>query len=125
MSPNAPRSGRAVLDFTDRAFTIATTRNRLLRLARAHLAPRLAPLALRFAPARAVAFRAISQLGIHYRHSPITTEGSHPPRRGPRSGDRLPDACITQDGQDCWLHEALTAEGFFVARTQGHLSTTS
>jgi hypothetical protein len=109
--PERAPVGRAVLDFTDRAFTIATTRNPLLRLARSQLVPRLAPLALRFTPARAAAFRTISQLGIHYRPSPLSTEGPDPLRHGARSGDRLPDARITHDGQDCWLHEALAGGG--------------
>jgi 2-polyprenyl-6-methoxyphenol hydroxylase-like FAD-dependent oxidoreductase len=104
--------GRAVLEFTDRAFTIATTDNPLLRLARTQLAPRLAPLALRVTPARAAAFRTLSQLAIHYRRSPISTEGPSPSRRGPRAGDRLPDAPVTRDGQDCWLHHALAEGGF-------------
>ena len=112
--PERAPVGRAVLRFTDRAFSIATTDNPLLRLARARLAPRLAPLALRFTPVpvRAAAFRAVSELGIHYRQSPITSAGTHQPRRGVRSGDRLPDARITRDGQDCWLGEALAAAGF-------------
>ncbi|MDQ0945618.1 FAD-dependent monooxygenase [Streptomyces sp. V1I1] len=82
--------GRNVLRFTDRAFTIATSRNPLLKLARAHVAPRLAPLALRLPFLRAAAFRTVSQLAIHYRRSLATTEGPHSPRHGPRAGDRLP-----------------------------------
>jgi 2-polyprenyl-6-methoxyphenol hydroxylase-like FAD-dependent oxidoreductase len=104
--------GRWVLRFTDRAFTIATTRNPLLRLARAQLVPRVAPLVLRPAQVRAVAFRTLSQLGIRYRHSPISTEGPRAPRRGARSGDRLPDAHIRRDGDESWLSEALTAASF-------------
>jgi 2-polyprenyl-6-methoxyphenol hydroxylase-like FAD-dependent oxidoreductase len=83
--------GRNVLRFTDRAFTIATSRNPLLRLARTRVAPRLAPLVLRLPGVRGAAFRTLSQLGIHYRRSPATAEGPHPSRRGPRAGDRLPD----------------------------------
>lgn len=84
--------GRNVLRFTDRAFTIATSRNPLLKLARAHVAPRLAPPALRLPFLRAAAFRTVSQLAIHYRRSLATTEGPHSPRHGPRAGDRLPDS---------------------------------
>ncbi|MEU4495837.1 FAD-dependent monooxygenase [Streptomyces sp. NPDC023998] len=83
--------GRNVLRFTDRAFTIATSRNPLLRLARTRGAPRLAPLVLRLPALRAAAFRTLSQLAIHYERSPATAEGPHAPRRGPRAGDRLPD----------------------------------
>ncbi|MFB6783160.1 FAD-dependent monooxygenase [Streptomyces sp. NPDC056352] len=83
--------GRNVLRFTDRAFTIATSRNPVLRLARTHVAPRVAPVVLRSTSLRAAAFRTLSQLAVHYRHSPATTEGPHPRSRGPRAGDRLPD----------------------------------
>ncbi|MGW2050671.1 FAD-dependent monooxygenase [Streptomyces sp. NPDC001858] len=83
--------GRSVLRFTDRAFTIATSSNPVIRFARTRLAPRLAPLALRATGPRGRVFRTVSELGIHYRRSPASTAGSRPPRVGPRAGDRLPD----------------------------------
>ena len=83
--------GRSVLRFTDRAFTIGTSRNPLIRLARTRLAPRLAPLALRATGPRGRVFRTVSELGIHYRRSPASSAGSRPPGKGPRAGDRLPD----------------------------------
>ncbi|MGW0821349.1 FAD-dependent monooxygenase [Streptomyces sp. NPDC002845] len=83
--------GRTVRRFTDRAFTVATSGNPLIRLARTGLAPWLAPLALRSGRLRGVAFRTVSELGIHYRRSPVSVTGPHLPRRGPRAGDRLPD----------------------------------
>lgn len=83
--------GRVVRRFTDRAFTVGTSGNPAIRLARTQLAPRLAPLALRSAALRGRIFRTVSELGIHYRRSPASVDGSRPPRRGPRAGDRLPD----------------------------------
>ncbi|WP_406726475.1 FAD-dependent monooxygenase [Streptomyces sp. GD-15H] len=83
--------GRNVLRLTDRAFTVATSGNPVLRIGRTHIAPRLAPLALRPTGIRARLFRTVSELGIHYRRSPASTAGSRPPRGGPRAGDRLPD----------------------------------
>ncbi|MFG2369289.1 FAD-dependent monooxygenase [Streptomyces mirabilis] len=83
--------GRSVLRFTDRAFTIATSRNPALRLARTQLAPRLIPLALRATGMRGRLFRTVSELGIHYRHSPASSTGPRSSKRGPRAGDRLPD----------------------------------
>ncbi|MEV0738477.1 FAD-dependent monooxygenase [Streptomyces sp. NPDC050549] len=83
--------GRSVLRFTDRAFTVATSGNPAIRLARTRLAPRLVPLAVRARGPRGRVFRTVSELGIHYRRSPASTSGSRPPGRGPRAGDRLPD----------------------------------
>ena len=117
--------GAFVLRFTDRAFTAVTSAHPLLRAARTRLAPRLIPWALRFRPGRAAAFRTVSQLGIRYPDSPaVDTGGPHragrwrPPgprrglRCGPRAGDRLPDARVSRDGVECWLHEALTYPTF-------------
>jgi 2-polyprenyl-6-methoxyphenol hydroxylase-like FAD-dependent oxidoreductase len=83
--------GRIVRRLTDRAFTIVTSGNPALRLARTRLAPRLAPLALRATALRGRIFRTVSELGIHYRRSPVSAAGPRSPRRGPRAGDRLPD----------------------------------
>jgi 2-polyprenyl-6-methoxyphenol hydroxylase-like FAD-dependent oxidoreductase len=99
--------GRFVVGFSDRAFSIGTSSNPLVRLLRAGVAPRLAPLALRSRSGRALAFRTISQLAIHYRGSPLSEEGRPVLRRGPKAGDRLPDARIERDGKPIRLQEAL------------------
>jgi len=104
--------GGFVVRFTDRAFSAATSTNSLLRAFRTQLVPRMLPLGLRFDRAVAYGFRTISQLNISYRHSPAVQEGHPPLRRGPRAGDRLPEARITRDDQACWLGEALAAPGF-------------
>jgi Aromatic-ring hydroxylase, C-terminal len=44
---------------------------------------------------------------LRYRHSPAVEEGTPAPHRGPKAGDRLPDARIARDGQTTWLQEAL------------------
>jgi 2-polyprenyl-6-methoxyphenol hydroxylase-like FAD-dependent oxidoreductase len=104
--------GRQVLRFTDRAFTIATSTNPLIRFGRTHVAPRLIPLALRFRRARAYGFRTVSELAIRYRTSPLSVDGPNPPARGPRAGDRLPDAPLRVDGSQTTLHAALSRPGF-------------
>ncbi len=104
--------GRFVLRFTDRAATIATSESQILRLLRTQLLPRLAPLALRFSKGRAYFFRILAQLRIHYRSSPAVQEGEPALTRGPKAGDRLPDARIASDGQPGWLQEALAAPHF-------------
>jgi 2-polyprenyl-6-methoxyphenol hydroxylase-like FAD-dependent oxidoreductase len=104
--------GRFVLRFTDRAFTVATSRGPLARMVRTRLVPSLAPLALRFGPGRALGFRTVSQLGVRYRASPAVQEGRPAPAGGPRAGDRLPDGPLTHDGRPRWLHESLRGPGF-------------
>jgi 2-polyprenyl-6-methoxyphenol hydroxylase-like FAD-dependent oxidoreductase len=117
--------GAFVLRFTDRAFTAVTSPHPLLRAARTHVAPRVLPVALRLRAGRRLAFRTVSQLGIRYRNSPAVDTGDVRARRrhrGPLPGDRLPDGRITRDGQQGWLHEALTAPGFHLllcGRTDG------
>jgi 2-polyprenyl-6-methoxyphenol hydroxylase-like FAD-dependent oxidoreductase len=104
--------GRDVLRFTDRAFTIATSTNPLVRSLRTHAAPRLISVAFGSRRARAMGFRALSELAISYRDSPAAQEGHPRPRHGPRAGDRLPDAPIVIDGQPTTLHRVLVAPRF-------------
>ena len=104
--------GRFVLRFTDRAARIAISESRTLRLLRTELVPRLAPLVLRSSRARSYGFRTLAQLRIHYRTSPAVREGEPTPTRGPKAGDRLPDARIALDGQAGWLQDALAAPRF-------------
>jgi 2-polyprenyl-6-methoxyphenol hydroxylase-like FAD-dependent oxidoreductase len=104
--------GGFVVRFTDRAFAVATSTSPLLRALRTQAVPRVLPLALRSDRGMAYGFRTLAQLNIAYRHSPAVQEGQPAPRRGPRAGDRLPDARIARDGQDRWLGEALAAPRF-------------
>lgn len=104
--------GRRVLRFTDRAFNAGTSTNPLVRLVRVRLVPRLLPFALRFRRARTAGLRTVSQLAIHYRHSRLSVGAVSPWTRGPRPGDRLPDAHITRDGEVGTLHGAVSDQGF-------------
>ncbi len=104
--------GKMVLRFTGRAFTIATSTNPIVRLARTRFASAVIPLALKAGTARAYAFRTVSQLGIGYRHSRLSVDGPDPPRKGPKAGDRPPDASIVHDGQPTRLHRALASAGW-------------
>ena len=83
---------RAVLATTERAFGLATSRRLLLRKVRAGLFAGTAALLLRLRPVRRAGFRVISQLNIRYPDSPLSVEGPHRPRQGPRPGDRFPHA---------------------------------
>jgi 2-polyprenyl-6-methoxyphenol hydroxylase-like FAD-dependent oxidoreductase len=101
--------GRSVLRLSDRAFTVATSSSVIAGAVRTQLAPRLLPLVARSPRVRALAFRLISELAINYRRSPAVAEGDSPPRRGPRAGDRLPDARVAKNHRGYWLHEAVEA----------------
>jgi 2-polyprenyl-6-methoxyphenol hydroxylase-like FAD-dependent oxidoreductase len=104
--------GTFVVRFTDRAFTVATSANPLVRAVRTKVVPRVLPLALRFDRAVASGFRTVSQLGISYRDSPAVQEGEPALRRGPRAGDRLPDTRVTRDGKPVRLHQVLAEPRF-------------
>jgi 2-polyprenyl-6-methoxyphenol hydroxylase-like FAD-dependent oxidoreductase len=112
--PERAPVGRMVLRMTDRAFTIATSTNPLVRFARTRVAPAIIPLVLKPKIGRSFAFRTVSQLGIRYRSSPLSLNGPHAPRHGPKAGDRLPDAPVVLDGQTSTLHNALTPPGWHV-----------
>ncbi|WP_446215077.1 FAD-dependent monooxygenase [Micromonospora sp. IBHARD004] len=110
--PERAPIGRMVLRFTDRAFTIATSTNPLVRFARTRVAPAVIPLAARARAGRAFAFRTVAELDIRYRRSPLSVEGPRPPRRGPRAGDRLPDGPVVRDGRSTTLHQVTGAPGW-------------
>jgi 2-polyprenyl-6-methoxyphenol hydroxylase-like FAD-dependent oxidoreductase len=100
--------GRGVLRFTDRAYRIATSTNPVIRALRTTLAPELVRVALASRRGRALAFRSVAQLAIAYRDSPISQEGQPRLRKGPRAGDRLPNAPVTAPGRpSTTLHEVL------------------
>ncbi|HEY3199163.1 MAG TPA: FAD-dependent monooxygenase [Actinomycetes bacterium] len=104
--------GRAVLRFTDRAFSVATTTNPALRLIRSEVVPRLAPVVLRFRRLRGMAFRTVSELSIHYRRSPVSVDGPGGRGHGIAAGMRLPDAPVLVDGRTTTLHKMTTAPKF-------------
>jgi hypothetical protein len=81
---------------------------------------RLAPVAAPLVPAVigrrliAGAIRLLSQLGVSYRHSPLSVEGTPHRRGGPRAGDRLPDQLVSSAGRSIRLHDLLAGPGVHV-----------
>jgi len=110
--PERAPVGARVLRFTDRAYTIATSTNPIVRFARTRVVPAIIPLVLKPRALRAYAFRTVSQLAIRYRSSPLSANGPHAPRRGAKAGDRLPDAPIIHDGQNTTLHAVTARPGW-------------
>ncbi len=84
---------------------------------RSEVAPLAAPLVPAVMARRrmvAAGIRLLSQLGVNYRRSPLSIDGTPPPRRGPRAGDRLPDRTVTVAGRSLRLHELLARPGVHV-----------
>ncbi|HEX8437522.1 FAD-dependent monooxygenase [Archangium sp.] len=105
--------GQTLLQGTDRMFGAVARGGAASRLLRAYVVPRLArPLFGRpFAQRRLARF--VSQLGIHYRNSPLTTEriwgeevGGVRLEEGPAPGNRVPELPVKGEGVTR-LHEVL------------------
>lgn len=81
---------RQLLNTTDRLFQFVVSDSWIARLFRRRLFARIAALAMTRKTLRKRAFRAISQIGIHYRHSPLSQSQENSNRDGPQAGDRFP-----------------------------------
>lgn len=103
---------RRLVRTTDRVFAMVASRNSLVGLGPRYLGPKLLPLAVASRAASGVAFDAISQIGISYRSSPLSSAGSHGrfPRRAPRPGDRLPYVAHEEAGQRSNIQDLVTGE---------------
>lgn len=77
---------RRLVATTDRAFTLVTRRGRIARWVRIRIVPRLAPILFRLPPLRRLLFRTLSQIGVGYRDSPLSTGAAG----AIHGGDRLP-----------------------------------
>jgi 2-polyprenyl-6-methoxyphenol hydroxylase-like FAD-dependent oxidoreductase len=86
---------RRLVATTDRLFTLVTKQGVVARGVRTRLVPLIAPLLFRLASVRRFLFRTVSQIGVNYRHSPLSvgTAGAI------RGGDRLPWV-ETEPGKD-------------------------
>ncbi|PZG16707.1 monooxygenase [Micromonospora craterilacus] len=104
--------GRMVLRFTDRAFAVAVSTNPVVRFARTRIVPALLPVLLASKLVRATAFRTVAELNIGYRHRPLSAQGAGAPRRGPRAGDRLPDAPLPTSEAASTLHQLIARPGW-------------
>jgi 2-polyprenyl-6-methoxyphenol hydroxylase-like FAD-dependent oxidoreductase len=94
--------GRTLLRATDRIFAgveKSVTRGSYAAALRRFIVRHVIAPGLSRRRIRSIAFHFISQLGIRYANSPVVTESMPNLRRGPRAGDRLPDARIRRAGQ--------------------------
>jgi 2-polyprenyl-6-methoxyphenol hydroxylase-like FAD-dependent oxidoreductase len=91
---------RRLLSTTDRAFRIVVSDSRLAGLCRTQILARMAAFAMGLKSIQSVAFRVVSQTGIHYRDSSLSQSLDGLPASAPRAGDRFP-----------WLRLKLDAGG--------------
>ena len=81
---------RRLLSTTDRAFSLIVSDNWLAGLFRTRALVKVMAFAMRFDRVRKLAFRTISQTGIHYRNSTLSESRAGLPEAAPRAGDRFP-----------------------------------
>ncbi len=81
---------RRLLNTTDRAFRLVVSDSRLAGLLRTRILARIAAFAMSRERIQSLAFRMVSQTGIHYRQSPLSQSLDGLPRGAPRAGDRFP-----------------------------------
>jgi len=105
--------GQRLLQFTDRVFSVGSSRRWPIAQLRDFVFPRLAPRVLSSRSRRQRAFRFVSQLGIRYRQSSIVREelldADDEFRAGPRAGDRAPDAKVISAGGEVNLLSRMRA----------------
>jgi 2-polyprenyl-6-methoxyphenol hydroxylase-like FAD-dependent oxidoreductase len=102
--------GRTLLRVTDRlfgGFAKSVSGGEFVRLFRRLLVRGLVAPALSRPTIRRFGFHFVSQLGIHYRNSPMVAEAEPRLRRGPKAGDRLPDVRVRRRGEDVYLQQEL------------------
>ena len=102
--------GQFLLRYTDRLFSRFTrvmSGRPLATWTRRVVVPHVVPHFFESRWLRRAAFSFVSELGIRYRKSPAVAEGEPRLRKGPRPGDRLPDAEVLVNGRFTYLQQAL------------------
>ena len=92
-----------LLETTDRAFQFVVADNWFMGLMRTEIVARFAALAMSQKAIQALAFRIVSQTGIHYRESKLSQTLEGLPHSAPKAGDRFP-----------WLRARIGGEAFDV-----------
>ncbi|AUX38709.1 FAD-binding monooxygenase [Sorangium cellulosum] len=98
---------RRLVDTTDRMFGLLAGHGPIGRTLRL-VAPTLMARAFGLAAVQRRILGFVSQLNIRYRRSPLSVQIGSPPARGPRAGDRAPEAALrTAAGEPVRLFELL------------------
>ena len=104
--------GRALLRYTDRIFSVFTrsmSSGAFASWMRRTVVARIVPRVMHAERVRAFAFRFVAELSIQYRKSDAVLEGVPSLDRGPRAGDRFPDAEVERDGRGTTLQREMAA----------------
>lgn len=91
---------KRLLETTDRAFRLVVSDSWAAGVLRTHVLARVAALAMGNESIQRIAFRTVSQTGIHYRGRSLSSDLGGLPGGAPRAGDRFP-----------WLKLKLRPEG--------------
>jgi hypothetical protein len=81
---------QALLNSTDRAFTLIVSENWLAGFWRTRVMAKVAAFAMKRPRVRARAFQALSQIGIHYPRSRLSQSSPGLSKDAPKPGDRFP-----------------------------------
>jgi 2-polyprenyl-6-methoxyphenol hydroxylase-like FAD-dependent oxidoreductase len=79
-----------LLDTTDRLFRLVVSDSRLAGLLRTQVLARIMAFAINRKRVQRIAFRTVSQTGIHYRRGPLAVAADALPQMAPQPGDRFP-----------------------------------
>jgi 2-polyprenyl-6-methoxyphenol hydroxylase-like FAD-dependent oxidoreductase len=79
-----------LLDTTDRGFRLVVSDSWFAGLLRTQVLARIAAFAVNRKSVQKIAFRTVSQTGIHYRRSPLSLAADALPKEAPQAGDRFP-----------------------------------
>jgi len=106
--------------FTGHLYCLVTSRNILPKTIRMHLLPYLIKWILPFIEKqkklRQFCFKAISEIGINYRKSPLTSHSSlgYFPSHAPRPGDRLPYLIYAENDKEINIQDKINGIGFML-----------
>src|SRR5262249_46741904 len=81
---------RRLLSTTDRMFSFVVSDTAAAGFFRTNVLPHVLATGMRVGPLRQLFFRAISQIGIRYRESPLSQTLPELPKAAPQAGDRFP-----------------------------------
>ncbi|XYH98281.1 FAD-dependent monooxygenase [Sorangium sp. So ce1128] len=103
---------RRLVDFTDRLFGLMAAHGPVARTLRV-VAPRLLARTFGISVVQRRVLGFVSQLKIRYRKSPLSVQIGTAPERGPRAGDRAPDAALrSRGGEHTHLFERMRGAEF-------------